>query len=111
MLAYFVQLNGQLQVLIEGGAILVVAWLFTQLIARWPWLNDLIGQYQDEVAAAVAAAVVGLAQNALNLIPPAWEDVGTLAQALLVAVLVALSVIQVGRKVKASSRNFLARHR
>jgi len=91
-LTQFVQLNSQLQLLIEAVVVLVVGWAFVQIARMWPWFGGIFGKYQEAVAFALAAAVVGLVQDLLNLVPPGWETVGELAQVLLVAVLAALGV-------------------
>lgn len=89
-----VALPDTLQAAITGLAVFVVGWVFAQIGAALPWFVKLFGQYQDEIAFALAGAVIGLIQEALNMIPPAWEGVGNLALALVVAVLAALQVFR-----------------
>lgn len=90
----FVQLPDALQAAITALAVFVVGWVFAQIGAALPWFVKLFGQYQDEIAFALAGAVIGVLQEALNMIPPAWETVGNLALALVVAVLAALQVFR-----------------
>jgi len=98
----FVQLPGPLQAFVTGLVIAAVGWLFTQLFQLWPWLYNLLGQYVGEVGLAAAAAVLGLIQNFLNLIPPQWETAANLALALIVEILIALGVSHFVGKVKQS---------
>lgn len=90
----FVELPQPLQVAITSLAVFVVGWLFAQIGAALPWFVKLFGQYQDEIALALAAAVIGVIQNALALIPPAWEGVGNIVLMLIVAVLGALGLFR-----------------
>ena len=90
----FVELPSQLQVFITGAVIGAVGLAFAWLFKQWPGLESFLGQYVDEVAVTISAAVVGLIQNALNLIPPQWEAAGSAFLAFVVAVLVVLQVIQ-----------------
>lgn len=103
MLQQFVQLPDPLQAAITALSVFVVGWIFAQIGAALPWFVKLFGQYQDEIAFALAGAVIGLVQDALNLIPPAWETVGNLALALIVAVLAALQVFRLFGKVGVKS--------
>lgn len=90
----FVQLPDVLQQAIYALAVFVVGWVFAQVGAVLPWFVKLFGQYADEIAFALAGAVVTWLQSLLNLIPPAWEGVGNLALALVVAVLAALQLFR-----------------
>jgi hypothetical protein len=74
--------------------VFVVGWVFTQIGMRLPWFVKLFGQYADEIAFAISGALIGVIQTWLNLIPPAWEGVGNLVMALIVAVLAALQVFR-----------------
>lgn len=89
-----VQLPEPLQLAITAFCVFVVGWIFAQIGAALPWFVKLFGQYQDEIAFALAGAVITLLQGWLNMIPPAWEEVGTIALALVVAVLSALQVFR-----------------
>lgn len=90
-----VTLPDPLRLFIESAAVFVVGWLFAQIGARLPWFVKLFGQYADEIAFALSGAAIGVIQTWLNAIPPAWEGVGNLALALLVAVLAALGVFKI----------------
>jgi hypothetical protein len=94
MFQNFVELPGELQGAIIALSVFAVGWLFAQIGARLPWFLKLFGQYADEVAMAVAGALIGVIQNALNLIPPGWEAVGSMALALIVAVLAAIGLFR-----------------
>ena len=106
MLQGFVQLPSELQAFITAAVIGLVGLAFTQLFKLWPWLKNLLGQYVEEVGVALAAAVVGWIQDALNMIPPKWEAAGGAFLAFVVAVLVVLQVIHLFKKGRAS---FMAR--
>lgn len=90
----FVALPGELQAVIVSACVFVVGWVFTQIGAMLPWFTRLFGQYADEVAMALAGAVIGVIQNALNMIPPEWEAVGNAAMVLIVAVLAAIGLFR-----------------
>jgi hypothetical protein len=94
MVQSFVQMPEALQGAIIALSVFVVGWLFTQIGMRLPWFVKLFGQYADEIAMALAGALIGVIQNALNLIPPGWEAVGELALALIVAVLAAIGLFR-----------------
>lgn len=89
-----VQLPEALQAAITALSVFVVGWVFAQIGAALPWFVKFFGQYQDEIAFALAGAVIGFIQEALNMIPPAWEGVGNIALMLIVAVLAALQVFR-----------------
>ena len=95
-----VSLPSPLQLAILSGATFLVTWLFSAVAARIPWLAGFLGQYVDEVAAAVGGAVILAIQNYLNAVPPEWEGVANSALALLVAVLAAIGLIKTARKAK-----------
>lgn len=90
----FVALPSELQAAIVALCVFAVGWVFAQIGMRLPWFEKLFGQYVDEIAMALAGALIGVIQNILNLIPPAWEGVGNLALALVVAVLAALGLFR-----------------
>lgn len=90
----FVELPQPLQVAITSLTVFAVGWLFAQIGAALPWFVKLFGQYQDEIAIALAGALIGVIQNALALIPPAWEGVGNIVMMLIVAVLSALGLFK-----------------
>lgn len=94
MFANFVQLPDVLQSAIVALVVFAVGWVFAQIGTALPWFTKMFGQYADEIAFAISGAVIGLIQEWLNLIPPAWEGVGELALALFVAVLAALQVFR-----------------
>ena len=100
MLNRVVELPDQLAQGILVLSALIVGWVFAQVGAALPWFVKLFGQYQDEIAFAIAGAVIGAIQSALDTIPFAWEAVGNLALALLVAVLAALGVFKILGKAK-----------
>lgn len=103
MVAYFVELPNQLQGAIVALCVFVVGWVFAQIGMRMPWFVKLFGQYADEIAMALSGALIGVFQNALNLIPPGWEAVGNAAMALIVAVLAAVGLFRVLGKAKVRS--------
>lgn len=102
-----VQLPEGLQVIISGLVMAAVAWVFMQIFAAFPWLEQFLGQYVDEVATALSVAVLTWIQNVLNLIPQPWETVGNLALALILEVLIVLGFFTVGRKVKNTTQRAL----
>jgi len=103
MVAYFVELPNQLQGAIVALAVFAVGWVFAQIGTRLPWFEKLFGQYADEVAMAISGALIGVIQNALNLIPPEWEGVGNAAMVLIVAVLAAIGLFRTLGKAKVRS--------
>ena len=105
----FIQLPIELQSLITAAVIAVVGWAFVQLFKLWPGLEIFLGQYVDEVGVSLAAAVVGLVQQALNLIPPEWEVAGNAFLAFVVAVLIVLGVLTEFRKARNSYRAWRSR--
>jgi len=100
MLNQFVSLPVEIQNAIVVLAVFVVGWVFAQISVRFPIFEKWFGQYADEIAFALSGAIIGAIQNALNMIPPAWEGVGNLALGLLVAVLAALQVFRLLGKAK-----------
>lgn len=90
--AEYVQLPDKLQIAITVLVTAAVGWVFAQLVTLWPWLAGLIGQYKDQVALALAGAVVIAVQNALNTIPPQYEQVATIILQFIVAILVLFGV-------------------
>lgn len=100
MFNQFVALPVEIQNAVIALAVLVVGWMFAQIGAALPWFVKLFGQYQDEISFALAGAVIGVIQNALDTIPAQWENVGNLALGLLVAVLAALQVFRLLGKAK-----------
>lgn len=92
-----VELPSPIQFAILSLATLVVGFVFTKVAEALPFLKDLLGQYVDEAATAVAGAVVLAIQNALNAIPPEWEGVASAALALVVAILAAYGAIKAAR--------------
>lgn len=89
-----VVLPEKLQLLITAACVFVVGWIFAQIGMRLPWFTKLFGQYADEIAFALAGAVITLVQGWLNMIPPGWEDVGNIALTLLIAILTALQLFR-----------------
>ncbi len=89
-----VALPSPIQLAILSLATLVVSFVFTQIAKALPFLADFLGQYVDEVATALAGAVVMAIQSWLNAIPPEWEGVANAALALVVAILAAYGVIK-----------------
>lgn len=85
-----ITLPDPLRLAIEAGVVFVVGWVFVQIGTRWPWFANLFGQYADEIAFAVGAAVLATIQNFLNLIPSQWEEPVNMFLAFLVSVLAAL---------------------
>lgn len=92
--ARFVEFPLQLQDAIVAVFVFAVGWLFAQIGARWPWFVKAFGQYADEIAITIAGALIGVIQNALNMIPPEWEAVGNAAMVLIVAVLAAIGLFR-----------------
>lgn len=90
----FVELPEKIQTWIVAGCVFAVGWVFAQIGHALPWFTKLFGQYVDEIAFALSGAVIGLLQEWLNLIPPAWEGVGNMALMLIVAVLAALQLFR-----------------
>lgn len=86
-----------LQVAITSLCVFAVGWVFSAIGNALPWFTKLFGQYADEIAFAIAGALVAVIQNWLALIPPAWEGVGNVALLLIVEVIAALSALQVYR--------------
>lgn len=99
----FVELPSELQAAIVALCVFVVGWVFAQIGAALPWFTKLFGQYADEVAMALAGALIGLIQGWLDLIPPAWEGVGELALALIVAILASIGLFRTLGKAKVRS--------
>jgi len=95
-----VELPGALQSGIAWLAVFAVGWLFAQIGAVLPWFTNLFGKYADEIAFALSGALIGTIQNWLNMIPPAWEEVGNIALMLVVAVLSALQVFRLFGKAR-----------
>lgn len=89
-----VELPEALQAAITALCVFVVGWMFTAIGNALPWFTKLFGQYADEVAYALAGALIGLVQGWLAMIPPGWENVGNQALVLIVAVLAALQVFR-----------------
>lgn len=98
-----VVLPERLQILITSLSVFVVGWIFAQIGMKLPWFTKLFGQYADEIAFALAGAIITVLQNWLNMIPPAWEEVGNLALALVIAVLTALQVFKLLGKIGVKS--------
>lgn len=90
----FVTLPQPLQLAITSLCVFVIGWMFAQIGAALPWFVKLFGQYADEIAMALAGALIGVIQGWLNLIPPAWEGVGNIALMLIVSILAALQVFR-----------------
>lgn len=90
----FVELPSSLQAAILAACVFVVGWVFAQIGAALPWFTKLFGQYADEIAMALSGALIGVIQNALNLIPPEWEGVGNAAMVLIVAILSAIGLFR-----------------
>lgn len=99
----FVTLPDPLQAAITALCVFVVGWVFAQVGAALPWFVKLFGQYTDEISFAIAGALIGVIQNWLALIPPAWEGVGNIALLLIVEVLGALQVFRLLGKAKVRS--------
>lgn len=100
-----VELPGGLQVIISTLIMAGVTWVATQIFMAIPWLEQFLGQYVDEVAAAITVAFLGWVQTVLNMIPPAWETVGNLALALLLEILIVIGLFRVGGKLKNSAQS------
>lgn len=89
-----VELPGTLVLLIESAVAFLVGWIFATVGQKLPWFVKLFGKYADDIAYAISGSVLLALQTWLNMIPPAWETVGNLALALIVAVLAALQVFR-----------------
>lgn len=89
-----IELPSPIQFAILSLATLVVSFVFTQIAKALPFLANFLGQYVDEVATALAGAVVMAIQNALNAIPLEWEGVASAALVLIVAILAAYGAIK-----------------
>jgi len=98
-----VTLPEALQNAITALSVFAVGWVFAQIGAALPWFTKFFGQYADEIAFALAGVAIGAIQNALNMIPPAWEGVGNIALMLVVAVLAALQVFRLLGKMRVKS--------
>jgi len=94
-----VELPSPIQLALLSLATLVVSFVFTQIAKALPFLAEFLGQYVDEVATALAGAVVLAIQNLLNAIPPEWEGVANSALALIVAILAAYGVIKAAKHI------------
>ena len=90
MLAYFVQLDPQLQNYVALAFTFVVSYLILQLAAISPMLAEYLGQYKVGIVTWLTGLAVQLLQAQLNQIPATWDTVVIVAQRLLVEVLVVL---------------------
>ena len=97
-----VELPSPLQVAILSAVTFVVGLVFAKIAEAIPFLRDFLQSYIDEVSFAVAGAVVMGIQNILNAIPPEWEGAANAFLVFLVAVLAALQVLKLSRKVAKS---------
>src|SRR5688572_20999229 len=68
-----VELPSPIQLAILSLVTFVVGYIFTKIAEAVPALAAFLGQYVDEVSAAVAGALVLAIQNLLNAVPPEWE--------------------------------------
>lgn len=79
---------------ITAAAIFVVGWLFAQIGMRLPWFVEFFGKYADEIAFALAGALITWIQNVLKMIPASWEGAGNAFLMFLVAVLAAIQLFR-----------------
>lgn len=89
-----VTLSDPLIMLIQTATVLAVGWAFAQIGMLLPWFQKMFGQYADDIAFVISGALIAGIQSWLALIPPGWETVGNLVQALIVAVLAALHIFK-----------------
>jgi prepilin signal peptidase PulO-like enzyme (type II secretory pathway) len=98
-----VELPAPINAAILAAVTLVLGLFITQLtkVPRLgPWLANLLGQYVDEVAIAVAGAIVVYVNNLLAQIPAGWEGVAFVALQFVIAILAALGLITQIRKAR-----------
>lgn len=84
LLQSFVELPDTVKVGIAGVITWAVAWLITQLILLFPWLQNILDGFQTQIAMAISAALIGLIQNA---VPDAYGNVAVLSIQLVLALL------------------------
>jgi hypothetical protein len=95
-----VELPAPINAAILAAVTLVLGLFVAKLADVFPWLANLLGQYVDEVAIAVAGGIVVYVNNLLAQIPAGWEGVAFFALQLVVAVLAALGLITQIRKAR-----------
>ena len=95
-----VALPEPIQLAILSAVTFLVGYVFAQIAKLFPWLANLLGQYVDEVATALAGAIVLTIQTWLNAIPPQWETVANAALMLVVAILAAIGLLKTLRKAR-----------
>jgi hypothetical protein len=102
-IASAVVLPEALAVGIQALFVFAAGWAFAQIGIAMPWFVKMFGQYADEIAFAFSAAVIGLIQNYLDMIPPLWDTPANLFLGFIVAVLTALQVFKLLGKLKVPS--------
>lgn len=95
-----VELPSPIQLAILSLVTFVVGYIFAKIAEAVPFLAAFLGEYVDEVSAAVAGALVLALQNALNAVPPEWEGVANSVLAVVVAVLAAIGLFKTARKAR-----------
>ena len=95
-----VELPSPVQLAILSLVTFLVGYVFTKIAELIPPLAEFLGQYVDEVATAVAGALVLAIQNWLGAIPPEWEGIANSELALLVAILAAIGLFKTLRRAR-----------
>jgi hypothetical protein len=95
-----VELPSPIQLAVLSLVTFVVGYIFTKIAEAVPPLADFLGQYVDEVSAAVAGALILAIQNLLGAVPPEWEGAVGALLALIVAVLAAIGLFKTLRRAR-----------
>ena len=99
LLQPFVALPEATQISITFLVVGLVGIAFNYIGGLLPWSAPFLAKYKEEISLSLAAAVVGLVQNAL---PGAYPEISVLFVQLLLAALAATGLFKVFNKTRAS---------
>jgi len=102
-MAQFVQLPDATRLGITAVVIAVVGLAFAWIGGQLPWTVPFLSKYKEEISLTLAAALIGLIENAL---PSAYPEISILVVELVLAVLAAVGLFKL--LAKAGVRGFRA---
>jgi len=90
--AQFVQLPDATRLGITAVVIAVVGLAFAWIGGQLPWTVPFLAKYKEEISLTLAAALIGLIENAL---PSAYPEISILVVELVLAVLAAVGLFKI----------------
>jgi hypothetical protein len=89
--AQFVQLPDTEKLGVTALVVAVSSFVFVQIGTLIPWTSPFISKYKDEIAASIAAVIVGVIENSM---PSAYPDVSILIVQLILAALATVGIFK-----------------